>query len=248
MWIDRRTVTVDSALIDRIVHGVLNQLRPAESARATPAATSPAIAAPTAAPKSTSEIELLLPVITADVLQDRVRSGQAVRFGVKSLVTPAAKDWLQTRKVVWTRGEHPSATAATWSTPLGKRLLLFSTITPTVRSLHTNIGRDLPGWTFALSGTAIEAIDAAVRAINTAEVELAVVIAELAEAAACRANRSAKVRSAVVSSPDHFPMMAKAMGMNLAVVNPVGRSFVELRNLLRICAALPKPQPPLGWE
>jgi hypothetical protein len=224
---------MDQALIEQIVANVLQELQPTPALRAETVAT------------VVAEVQLDVPVITAGILQDRVQAGQTVRIGKKSLITPTARDWLHTHQVRWQRGGHSNASTGT---PQHRRQLLISTITPAVRTLSDAASRELPGWKHELSGNSPEVANAAIRAINAAEAELVVVISDAADVVACRANRNERVRAAVVVSPEHLRLLAEHMGPNVLVINPRNRSFVELRNLMHACAALPAPRPPRDWE
>ena len=234
-------VATDSALIDRIVSNVLAQLQPAGSTRAVIDEPQQVSATPVTKPVA---IELLDSVITAKLLQDRAATASALRFGPKSLLTPSARDWLHTRKVIWSR--EASTTAST--TAPSKRRLLLSTITPTVRAVQSTLSRELPGWGCDLIGKATEVVETVARLISTAEAELVVAISDRAELIACYANRSAKVRAAAVTSIETITVMAKHLGANVIVLDPSGKSSIELRNILRACSALGRPQPPLGWD
>lgn len=235
-------VATDSALIDRIVSNVLAQLEPAVSTRAILAEPPAVITASVSKPVA---IELLDSVITAKLLQDRAANAAALRFGPKSLLTPSARDWLHTRKITWSR-ESTSTPAS--AAARNQRRLLLSTITPTVRAVQSTLSRELPGWGCDLIGKASEVVETVVRLISTAEAELVVAISDRAELIACYANRSAKVRAAVVTSIETMTSMAKHLGANVIVLDPSGKSYIELRNILRACAALGRPQPPLGWD
>jgi hypothetical protein len=197
-------------------------------------------------PARWTAIELLDSVITAKLLQDRAMTASALRFGPKSLLTPSARDWLHTRKVAWSREAGSSTTSTNSST--ATRRLLISTVTPTVRAVQGTLNRELPGWGCDLIGKATEVVETATRLLATAEAELVIAFSDRAELIACYANRSAKVRAAVVSSIETLTAMAKSLGTNLFVIDPTGRSYIELRNILRACAALARPQPPLGWD
>ncbi len=242
-------MATDSALIDRIVTNVLAQLQPVGSSRAvTPPSPpvempKPALSAPVVKPVA---IELLDPVITAKLLQDRATTASALRFGPKSLLTPSARDWLHTRKVAWSREAGAATTSVNSST--ATRRLLISTVTPSVRAVQSTLSRELPGWGCDLIGKATEVVETATRLLATAEAELVIAFSDRAELIACYANRSPKIRAAVVSSLETLTAMAKSIGANLLVIDPTGRSYIELRNILRACAALNRPQPPLGWD
>ncbi len=191
-------------------------------------------------------IELLDPVITAKLLQDRAATASALRFGPKSLLTPSARDWLHTRKVMWSR--ESTVTSAAASTATAKRRLLLSTITPTVRTIQSTLSGELPAWSCDLVGKPTEAVETVTRLINTAEAELVVVCSDRADLIACYANRSLKVRAAVATSTETLTTTAKSLGANVITFDPTGKSYIELRNILRACAALGRPQSPLGWD
>ena len=221
---------MNQTLIEQIVANVLQELQPATALRAEAS--------------ETSELLLDAPVITADVLQERVTNGQSVRIGMKSILTPSAREWLKAHNVRWQRGSRIGAT----TTVNSRRQLLASTVTPAVRTLLDAMIRDLPGWKHDLSGNAAEVADAAAHAINAAATDLIVVISEAADVVACRANRHPQVRSAVVASVGHLRLLVEHLGPNVLAINPGGRSFFDLRNLLRSCAALPAPRAPHGWD
>ncbi|HET6423340.1 MAG TPA: hypothetical protein VFG20_06635 [Planctomycetaceae bacterium] len=239
-------MATDSALIDRIVSNVLAQLQPSGSSRAVMTESKPVEPAPAAADEKPAGIELLDPVITAKLLQDRAGSATLLRFGPKSLLTPSARDWLHTRKIAWSRESTPAVTGTNAST--AKRRWLISTMTPTVRAVQSTLARDFPAWNCDLIGKATEAVEAITRLITTAEAELVIVSSDRADLIACYANRSTKVRAAVASSAEAVTASGKTLGANVVVFDPTGKSYIELRNILRSCAVLGRPQPPLGWD
>jgi len=225
---------VDQTLVDRIVASVLEQLQPATTRAVTIA---PAV--PTAKPTA---VALSQAVITADVLSSAVQPGQAVQIGTKSLLTPSAKDWLRQHQIIWQRGSE-SAVGHVASSPTMRGQLLLSSVTPTVRGAVDSVFRSLPNWQRQVGGSAKESADAAVRAITTAECDRVLITSRDADVVACRVNRHRAVRAAVVASGDHVRRVEAGLSPNVLVVDPDGRSFVELRNLFRSCVQLGKPQP-----
>jgi hypothetical protein len=223
---------MDQAIIEQIVANVLQELQPAPTPRAEAAA--PSLAA----------VHFDAPIITAALLEERVRGGQSVRIGARSILTPTARDWLKTQNVSWQRASRNGSTGVAKS----RRRLLASTVSPAVRTLCESLPRDLPGWKPEVTGGAAETAEAAVRAINAAECDLVVVISDAADVVACRANRSPRVRAAVVATTEHLRLLVEHLGPNVLAINPHGRSFIELRNLVRSCAALPAPRPPHSWD
>ncbi|HEY4258676.1 MAG TPA: RpiB/LacA/LacB family sugar-phosphate isomerase, partial [Schlesneria sp.] len=197
--------------------------------------------------------ELTAAVITADLLAATVRSGMALQIGRKSIVTPAARDWLHTNKVVWSRNGSvaPQSMVATEPTvkvvSVGKWQLVIQTVTANVRALQDAFKRQSDGWDIELVGQSYEAAAAAVRAISTAERDGVVVISDFAEIIACLANRNARVRAAVITDRKQLELASQHLGVNLVCVNPQGKTFIELRNLLRDCAAM-TPTVPADWN
>ena len=243
-------MTTDTALIDRIVTNVLAQLQPTVAVRPAPvvAASVPVPSPANETAAASTVVELIEPVITAGLLQDSVRNTKAVRVGANALLTPAAKDWLNSRNIVLSRNPVTGGSTAKAGKTVIRRRVLVSTVTPAVKSLQATLEREHSGWGQELIGRALEAVETAVRLLSTAEAELLLVFSDQADVIACYANRSVKVRAIVATSADQLVGVAKRVGANLLAVDPTGRSFIELRNLLRTAAALHRPQPPLGWE
>jgi hypothetical protein len=223
---------VDQALIDRIVASVLEQLQPV-----TPRAVTDA--APTPTPKSTV-VALPDAVITADVLSAVIKPGQSVQIGIKSLLTPSAKDWLKQHRIDWHRRAMAPKSASTTPPPLRCQLLL-STVTATVRGAADSVFRALPNWSRSMGGSAKEVVETATRSITTAECNRIVITSRDADLIACSVNRNQAVRAAVAMSAEHVRRLDASLSPNVIVVDPTERSFVELRNLFRSCAQLTRP-------
>jgi hypothetical protein len=229
---------VDQALIDQIVSNVLAQLQPAP--------VRPVIEEPKPQSKP-SVIELTAPVITAEILSETVRVGIPLRIGRKSILTPSARDWLHTKKITWSRSEQFSVASDSAMKHVGRWQLIVQTITPNVRSLQDAIKRQPEGWKMELVGQPLEAATQAATVIGTAERDGVAVLSEYAEVIACRANRNERVRAAVISDRKQLELTRQHLGVNVVCINPNGRTFIELRNLLRDCAAM-KPTAPTGWS
>lgn len=256
--------TVDQALLEQIVANVLAQLRPAAApprvvttVAAAPDTTLNSATAPnsTTAPKSTSgapapaarpaaeastvaasasAIELFQPVITAEVLAGAVRPGLPVKIGRRSVVTPSARDWLQSRKITWTRLPH--AATAPVERAGGRWQLVVQTALPTVRSLVESLNRQPERWTVELVGMITEAVPLVTRLIATAERDGVAVLSEFADVIACQVNRNSRVRAAVITDRRHLELTQRHLGVNVVCINPHGRTFIELRNLLQDCS------------
>lgn len=229
---------MDQALIDQIVSNVLAQLQPAP--------VRPAIDAPK--PAVPAVVELTAPVITADLLAEMVLAGQPLKIARRSVVTPSARDWLNSRKITWSRIDKNknTGTSETKATGHGRWQLIVQTVTPNVRSLQEAMKRQPEGWAMDLAGQPLEAAAQAIKAIGTAEYDGVAVISEYAEIIACRGNRNERVRAAVITDRNQLELTSRHLGVNLVCINPHGRTFIELRNLLRDCGKS-KPKPPTGW-
>ncbi len=227
----------DNNLIEQIVANVLAELQPTPAVRTPVAPASPPLPS---RKTETSVVELDLPVITADLLAERVRPAQSVRIGRRSILTPSARDWLGTRKVPWSR---LNAGAVAGTTQAVRWQLVLTTVTPVVSTLR----QSLSGWKTELLGTPREAADYGIRAICTGEADGVLAVCGAAETVACLANRNPKLRAAVLSTAVELSSLVKQLGPNFLAVNPQGKSFMELRNLLRSVASLGKPMEP-AWK
>jgi len=228
----------DSALIERIVANVLEQLqapvavRPSvESVAAAPAVVKPAI------PTAPVELGISERVVTAAVLEKlSLPNGVTLLVSPKAVITPSAIDLLKQRRIRWTRSKTTVSTSAV-TIPV-RWQLLASTVTPTVRTLLDHVSRSLNGWRRQLVGASSEVIEIAGRAIATADFDRVLILAQAAELVACETNRNLKVRAAVIHSAEHLREVEAQMSPNVWVLNPQRRSFMELRQIVQACAAL----------
>ena len=118
-------------------------------------------------------------------------------------------------------------------------------MTPTVWALQDGIRRLADGWKIEIIGQPADAVVRATSLINSAECDGVVLFTEQAELIACQANRHQRVRAAVMQNSKQWEHVVRTLGANIVCISPVGRSFIELRNLLRECAGT-KPQSPAG--
>ena len=234
---------MDQALIERIVSNVLAQL---QAASVRPVVESPKSTPKTMTIEKPAAIELTASIITADLLEETARIGQPLKIGRRSILTPSARDWLHTNRIDWSRidklaGDGSGATkgAARWQ-------LIVQTVTPTVKALLDGLKRQSEGWKIELVGQAAEAATLAIGSISKAEHGGVAILSEYAEIIACRANRNDRVRAAVVSDRKQLELTMQHLGVNVVCINPKGRTFIEMRNLLRDCAAK-KPVVPAEW-
>jgi hypothetical protein len=229
-------------VIDRIVAGVLEQLRLPPAVAPRPVEPSP-VAKPTASKAAT--VEIRDSVITGAFLEERgVISGPIV-FGRKSVLTPSALEFLAARKLVWRRADSGSAT----KTESAKWLAIVTRSTPAVTAALDLIAKDAAAqWSRELSGCHREAATRAVGAVCRGECDAVVIITRKPEAAVCRANRNPNVRGAVVVTAARVKALQAQLGANLFAVDPTDRSAFELRNLLREIGSGGRPSPPSDWK
>ncbi|MEK6260221.1 MAG: RpiB/LacA/LacB family sugar-phosphate isomerase [Planctomycetota bacterium] len=234
---------MDQALIEQIVSNVLAQLQPA-SVR-------PVIELPKSVPKmmtveKVAAIELTASVITADLLEVTARVGQPLKIGRSSILTPSARDWLHTKRIDWSRIDKLAVSGSSATKGAARWQLIVQTVTPTVKALHDGLKRESEGWKIELVGQPAEAATLAMSSISKAEHDGVAILSEYAEIIACRANRHERVRAAVISDRKQLELTMQHLGVNVICINPNGRTFIEIRNLLRDCAAK-RPVAPAGW-
>ena len=121
--------------------------------------------------------------------------------------------------------------------------IILQTVTPTVRALHEGLRRLSEGWKIELVGQPLEAAALATNLVSTAACDGVVIFTEQAELIACKANRNERVRAAVIQNNKQWEQVMRTLSANVVCINPIGRTFMELRNLLRDCAGT-KPQVP----
>jgi hypothetical protein len=229
-------------MIERIVAGVLAQLQlPAGAAPSSPARPEFSPAQPSPA----KTVEIQDDVVTGTLLEERGIISGPVIFGRKSVLTPSALDFLNTRKLSWRRADRNGAAA----TPTAKWLAIVTRSTPAVVSALDLIGKDSAvDWTRELSGCHREAAQRATSALCRGDCHAVVIITGKPEAAVCRANRNPHVRGAAVVTVARIKSLKEQMGANLFAVDPTDRTAFELRNLLRELCSGGKPTPPSDWK
>jgi hypothetical protein len=190
----------------------------------------------------TNTVELLAPIITAELLNQSLKAGEMLRIGRGSILTPSARDWLNSKRTVWSRQDKMGPVS---SIPRPKWRMILQTMTPTVQALHESLRRLAEEWTIEIVGQPIEAARLAMSLVNTSECDGVVIFTEQADLVACQANRSERVRAAVMQNSKQWEQVLRSLGANVVCISPIGRSFMELRNLLKECAGNP-PQPPPG--
>ncbi|MGE3314620.1 MAG: hypothetical protein AB7O26_05840 [Planctomycetaceae bacterium] len=225
-------MSVDGDLLERIVSGILGELRGTATSEA------PEIAP---APKTPDATVLTDKVITAELLEKERGRGGRIVIGSKAIITPSARDYVKQNRIELSRETTGRATKV--ESPSAKWKLI---VVSGPKNLNTLL--DETAWSRELAGCDVEAVDRAVSSICRADAAGVVVLTSKPETVACRANRNSKVRGAAVENISKLRKVRTEMGANLLCINPADRSQFDLRNILREAAAGGSPSAPKGWR
>ncbi|MBW3539163.1 MAG: hypothetical protein KY476_02740 [Planctomycetes bacterium] len=237
-------MTADDRLIEEIVSAVLSRMKATAAGTAAPPVGETAAANIGLRPKSKSSsanlqgdrdgVAIAETIITGELLAGRVNGSKRIVVRPKALLTPSARDYLRTAGIECIRESNgrgqkhqPAASRPNW-------LALVSCATAALEQALADLDGE---WSRELAGTVDEAADRAVDALCRGEATGVAVFCATPERAACRANRNPAVRAAVVADGLSLRSAAESMKLNLACIAPEGRSYFELRNLLKAFAA-----------
>lgn len=211
-------------LIEQIVAEVMRRLMPT------------AASAPVSSETNNRQtIQLTDSVITADVLAEKIANGSRVAVGAKAIVTPSARDWLRHNNVELTQASDGTAngTAASVETKSDK-LVITHSASQTIDRVLEDAGRPSNGgWNRKSVSSADEAAKKAIGELRRESSRVIVVLTSEPEVVACLANRNEKAKAAVVADVAAVARVKFGLDGNVFVVDPAGRSFFELRNILR---------------
>ncbi|MCH7988137.1 MAG: hypothetical protein IID46_03185 [Planctomycetes bacterium] len=219
----------DTILVEQIVRDVMQQLRTLPETKQSSGVAQPVV--------------LHERVITEELLERQLNGAKRIEIGIKSVLTPSARDFLRQQKIEWQRQpETKSSNQKHW-----KAIVVQSTsaVTAALNDLEQSTETN---WKQEITGTTCEAVSAALSAICRAEADGVVIFTEKPESVACKANRNLKVRAAVVGDVRRTESIKTEMGVNLFCINPNGKNYIELRNLLRAVTAGSTPQIPEDWN
>lgn len=220
-------MNIDQAMIERIVGDVLRQLgAPSGDARAD--ATLSRV--PAGRARSEPDPTVLSDrVITADLLADHVNGAPVVTVGPRSLVTPAAHDFLRARGLTLRRAQNkPDSNNEPKS--LLAPLLIVVRNTPAVDRLWQDLQST---WKRELLGCPDHAANLAISAITRGDASTVVILAEQTHRAACLANRNEKVKAVAIQDVGGVRTVRHQLRVNAWSVDPTRLSWFELRNILR---------------
>lgn len=207
-------------LIEQIVQDVMRRLMPNT-------ATAPA----SPATDNGHEAVLVDSVITADLLAENFSGRKQITVTPKAIVTPSARDWLRHHRVTLIRGAESKAIRHTRESD---RLVLTHSADQTIdRVLEEATRPTNGGWNRKSVSCAEEAAKKVIGEFRRESSQVIVVLTSEPEVVACLANRNEKVRAAVVADAAAVARVKSRLNGNVFVVDPTGRSFFELRNILR---------------
>lgn len=225
---------MNDLLVSEIVQQVLKQLQhPVANARSQ--SNRSATDSANAAPSNSVAIPLVQDaVITADVLEQQVKNESRVQINARSLVTPAARDWLRENGVEWCRSEKASATNSGDSTNKQRCKVLvvneFANLQTIVKDLAT---ASQNCWSLELANDNCSATEQTIQELCRSAIDQIVVVSLVPERVACDVNRNRRIRAAVVETASRLQTISQNMKTNCLCINPAGKSYFELRNLMR---------------
>ena len=208
----------DATEIDRIVAEVLRRIEAQVRGAA-------------AASGGNSELIVEDRVVTMSVLAARLENVRRVTVRKGAVVTPAVRDELRDRGIELSRSVSNGAADGNESSASMVRLVIAATPPCNADSLAATSGGDAEVITMQ-SGNVVESIEKLVSWLATGDC-LAVLLTGDAEAALCLANRSRGVRAISAGSASAIARSATAVGANLLIADPAGRSMHEMANMVR---------------
>ena len=211
-------------LIEQIVAEVMRRLMPTASS------------APASSETNNGQsTQLTDSVITADVLAEKVTGQKRVVVGERAIVTPSARDWILHNKVALIHEKTAASTAAPDSVKeKSDKLVITHSTGQTIDRVLEDAGRQTNGgWNRKNVESADEAAKKAIGELRRESSRVIVVLTSEPEVAACLANRNEQVKAAVVGDTAAVARVKSELDGNVFVVDPAGRSFFELRNILR---------------
>jgi len=211
-------------LIEQIVAEVMRRLMPT-------AASAPA----SSETNNGQSTQLTDSVITADVLAEKVAGQKHVVVGERAIVTPSARDWVRHNKVALIHVKTAASTEAQASVKeKSDKLVITHSAGQTIDRVLEDAGRQTNGgWNRKNVESADEAAKKAIGELRRESSRVIVVLTSEPEVAACLANRNEQVKAAVVADAAAVARVKFGLDGNVFVVDPAGRSFFELRNILR---------------
>lgn len=208
--------------IDRIVANVLREISPSEP-------DAPQALAP---PREPEIVNVPERVVTAEVLES-LGPGRAVSIRSTAIVTPAARDVIRERGLNLVRASTEAGSQNTEEHQTHKTVPVHVYIVRHTEPLDRVLSDQLPGSRRELLGCPDEAAQAAIGEICRGATSLAIIAAEQTHRAACLANRHERVKAVAVRDAGEVKAVRGQLRANVWCFDPGGRTYYELRNLIR---------------
>lgn len=174
-------------------------------------------------------------VVTEDLLAARVNGHRQISVAKGSVITPSGRDFLRKSGVEWSWASTSSAqpnSKAKW-----KAIVLKST------DALDKLLEDLSGWKSESASCERGSVQQIAESNDVAGTCL---FTASPERAACRSNRHSHLRAAAVTDVASVRRVQADVGANVFCVSAEGRSYFELRNMLRAISAV-TPVEPKEW-
>ncbi len=182
-------------------------------------------------------------VITADILLTAATGGSTVTVTPRAIITPAAQDVARERGLEIVRQASPQAPSSAVVTAAAGATTVAAPAAPKPGALiivvrHTEHVQRLTSERSGssrveIAGCPDDAAALAISALCRGDAASAIIFAEQTHRAACLANRNERVKAVAVLDVGEARRVHKQLRANVWCIDPTGRSYFELHNLLR---------------
>lgn len=213
---------LEPAVIDEIVRRVMEHLHAAPaSTRVAGSPVSPSN------PSASHGVTLSQPVITEDILSERVNGSKQVVISAKAILTPSARDFVRSRGIEIVRDANKAkrVSAGRWQV-LAVAAASASAVVEQIRTAGANCEQKL-------CGSTQEAATQAVSAICRGEADGVIVLTPEPEMAACLANRNERIRAASVSDVNQAARVRDQVKANVYTINPGDQTAFGMRGIVK---------------
>jgi len=220
----KRTKTVaervHSQVIDSIVAEVLQQLR----GRVGPAQKSEANGS------ANTAIEIADPVITGDLLKEKISQGGTVWVDSQAVLTPSARDFLRAEKITLHRGRPDQNVDAVKR----KGVIVAAHLPGVVQNLLSDVKRNgSASWQVEMESGVFPVVERTRSAICRGESPQVVVFAKTPHRVACLVNRNSQCRAAVVQGNDDVRTVRSEFAANVICVDLRQPTFMGLKKIIK---------------
>lgn len=211
-------MTIDPQLAEQVVAVALERLHAEGSVR-----------------PDTDHVVIDDPVVTGELLEQKLGSSRQVELAPGSILTPTARDVVARLGVAcqWRGPSRPQESTAGWC------LLLSGTVM---------VGQRIPSfWSVERIDTDTTVVARAVARIGTTGVQGVLVFSTRPHQVACLANRNQHVRAAVIRSLSEARQVWQEFGANLLVLSPSEAGALETGRVLQLYVETAVELAPADW-